>query len=144
MCVILRNDLFRLCEMEGAKWVRNDKSYVLSLGLMDSRTVDVQCAHITTHHITSQQHNKPLSQHNKPLSQHTLTHLPTQHPHQTKSKTKRNSMSVCLFVWCCAGNGLGPEGAKHLSPAFASMTQMTSLDLESENTHFVNVCDFEE
>ena len=139
MCVILRNDLFGLCEMEGAKCVRNDKSCLLSLGLMDSRTVDVQCAHntthITSHHNTTQQ--ATFTTHTHPPSHTTST------PNQIKNKT-RNSMSVCLFVWCCAGNELRPEGAKHLSPAFASMTQMTSLNVESESTHFVNVCDFEE
>ena len=46
-------------------------------------------------------------------------------------------MSMCLFVWCCADNRFGPEGAKHLAPALTTMTNMTTLNLYGESRHFV-------
>ena len=51
--------------------------------------------------------------------------------HETH-KTHEMSVAVCLFVWCCAVNGLGPEGAKPLAPALTMITNMTNLNLASE------------
>src|SRR4051794_3460205 len=59
------------------------------------------------------------------------TQLPTQLPHNThethETHETHSCLCVCLFVWCCADNKLGPEGAKHLAPTLTMMTNMTNL-----------------